>query len=417
MILTKYFSRVYAASEQDQGDESAEDIYRFIPERHWTPEQRKIVDDWLQRKKEENLAAQRRQQEEDLRPITLDSEVRALWGSGKGFGSPRMSWDTAYVINYLDGVRTVGQLIKTTYERIKKAAWDQVAQSFGYTKSVYNPLPPAGWEEMSNTEKRVAIHNRSLSMTRSVVYDFHGCLKREYRHLYDYTTHPLAPLPQPVINWINYLWDEEQHDDEMKQKDERDEAALKEQDERWAQKAKKMEADAQLIGAALWKARKRLPYWEDATKEEAVEMARKFLTAEPYERGQFSAAIRDIIDKTLKRRIPTKFYYMEPDEAAQFVQVALNTDLKSANPEQVVEVFNKAIGITNDQIPDHPTWSEDVHPGLGGNTLGQAGMLKAEAAAEIRRRLQMAQKSDDDATIHKIYYALDAENRRFFFKK
>src|SRR6516165_7255370 len=99
MILTKYFSRVYAASEQDQGDESAEDIYRFIPERHWTPEQRKIVDDWLQRKKEE------------LRPITHDSEVRALWGSGKGFGSPRMSWDTAYVINYLDGVRTVGQLI------------------------------------------------------------------------------------------------------------------------------------------------------------------------------------------------------------------------------------------------------------------------------------------------------------------
>jgi hypothetical protein len=415
MILTRYFSRVYAASEQDQGGESAEDIYRFIPERHWTPEQQKIVGDWLQGKKEADLAAQRRQQEQELEnQVTLESPIRAIWGADRHH---QMNWSTSYIISQL-GLRTVGQLIKTTYEKIKKAAWDHVAESFGYTESFYNPMPPAGWDQMGNTEKRVAIHNRSLHEVRSAVYDLHNCLNRVRRDPYGGPDRQLAPLPEPVINWINYLWDEERHDDEMKQKDERDEAALREQDERWAQKAKEMEAEAQLIGAALWKARKRLPYWEDATKEEAVEMARRYLKADPHERGQYSKAIRDIIARTLQRRVPTKFYYMEPDEAGQFVQTALNTDLKSASPEQVVEIFDKAMGITNSSNPDHPDWStEGVHPGLGAGILGPAGGLKMEAGAEIHRRLELAQESDDDAMIRKIYYAMDADNRRFFFKQ
>ena len=426
MILTQYFSRVAvsglqlkrvrAVSEQDQEDESAEDIYRFIPERLWTEEQQKIVNDWLQRKKEADLAAQQRQRDQESQhQITLESPIRDIWGVGNRLGKPQMNWSTGYVLSQLD-LRTVGQLIRTTYEKIKKAAWDHVAQSFGYTESFYNPLPPHGWGEMGDPEKRVAIHNRSLHEVRSVVYDFHNCLKRVYRETYGHENIQMAPLPQPLINWINYLWDEEQNDDEMKQKDARDEAALKEQDERWAQQAKQMEADAQLIAAALWKARKKLPYWEDSTKQEALEFARKFLEAEPYERGQYSKAIRDIIAKTLQRRVPTKFHYMEPDEAGQFVRMALDTDLKSDSPEKVAEIFNKTVGITNNPHPDRPDWSEDVHPGLGAGILGPAGGLKMEAAAEIRRRLEVAKESGDDATIRGIYYALDAENRRFFFK-
>lgn len=423
MKLSNHFSMVTAASEmgqegqQDQRDEEAEDIYRFMPERHWTPEQRKMVDDWQQRKKEADFAEQWRQQDQELQnQVTLESPIQSIWGVGGGLNKHHMNWSTGYIVSQLD-LRTVGQLIKTTYEKIKKAAWDYVAESFGYTTPFYNPLPPHGWDEMGNSEKRVAIHNRSLHEVRSAVYDIHNCLNRTLRNSYSGENTQLAPLPQPVINWINYLWDEEQHDDEMKQKDQRDEVALKEQDERWAQQAKQMEADAQLIAAALWKARKRLPYWEDSTKEEALEIARKFLKAEPNERGQYSKAIRDIIQKTLQRRVPTKFHYMEPGEAAQFVQTALAMDLKSASPEEVVEIYNKSVGITNNPNPDHPAWSEDVHPGLGAGILGPAGGLKMEAAGEIQERLQKAKAAEDDAMIRGIYYALDAENRRFFFKQ
>jgi hypothetical protein len=348
--------------------------------------------------------------EENESKITLDSRVDALWGPSKSFGmyaNELLAQLEAWSFSLRD-------IIKITYEQMKKAMWQATAESFGYEGQaiLYTPLPPQGWEKMSDQEKRVAIFSHSLGRLNNAIFDLYRC-KNRTRHD-SILPHPtiLPPLPEAVVKWLDYLKEEMEHDEDMLNYRRVQEEALRKQDEKWAMRAKKQEDDAQLLAKALFKAKNKLPYWSDITPEESLKIARDYMKATPYERGEFSRAIHDIARTTLSKRLPAKSYYMQAEEVKVFLQKTSHINLEAIQDNELINIFNKAVGITDSQDLMGTGWGENVVPALSAGDLGLVGGLRIQSANEIRNRLQNA----DDAKIHKIYYALDEENRKLFFK-
>ena len=357
------------------------------------------------------LARRWKQQDEEMdKEVTLNSPIGALWGSKQHcgmYGSMLIAW-----MEWAG--KPLREIIKSTYEKMKQAIWNATAEDYGYPKpSQYrNALGTDQMSKMNDAEKRIFIHDRAMGALNNAIHELYHCLRRERSDMFG-KKYPKPPLPEPVVKWLEYIYQELLHDQDMIQHNDRQEADIKAQNERWATQAQKQEEDAQKLAKALYKARGRLSGWEDASEKDALTTARAYMKASPHERGQYQRAIHDIARKTLSQRLSAKSYYMKPEEAKQFLSQALQVNLSAAPAQQVADILNKTIGITDSQDIMGTDWGENVHPALSAGDLGPAGGLRFGAAAELRERLTKG----NDKVNREIYWALDAENRKLFFKE
>ncbi|MCK9459735.1 MAG: hypothetical protein M0R80_08860 [Proteobacteria bacterium] len=377
--------------------------------RLWLEEEEEDPDRYLS---SDEVRRKYRKPDKPLEPITLNSRIDTLW-LPKSY-----DYSASEVIAQLGWWnKPLGEIIKTPYEALKKAMWDVTATRFGYIPSLYRTHAPDEFHKMGDAEKRIFISDRSMGGLHNAIFELHWCKQRTITDDYSYKQIERPPLPEPVIKWLDYLNDELEHDEEHLQHMHRFDADIKAQSERWAMQKKKQEDDAQKLSKALFKARNNLSGWEDATEQEALTTAREYMKAAPHERGQFQRSIQDIARKVLNKRLPTKSFYMDDKEAKQYLQQVVNTNLVAATDQEISDILNKTIGITDSQDLQGNDWGENVHPALSAGDLNTASGLRIKSGEEISNRIKDAWSKKNEKQMRHIYYALDKENRKLFFKQ
>ena len=314
-------------------------------------------------------------------------------------------------------ITRIRDVITLTYDACKKGAWKEEATTFGYIKTLYMPHPPEDFDKLSDEGKRAVIYERALGSLRNFVVHLGWIISPGYDTEVSHWQRQGLDLPPEFIKWVKYMTDEMEHDDEIKGWEQRSDKEIKDVEAKRQAQYRRQQEMADVFGKALYKQRKKIekinPSWAGLTEKEAQKIADDYVAANYYERGQYMDIIRKIAKESMGKMGSFKTYYMNDQETQNYLKSVEGKSVKTMTDDELVNVVNKTVGITNTQDIWGMDWG-DVHPALSAGALGSAAGLRMQGANELKERL--IKYRGNAQKIHRIYTGLDAENRKFFFK-
>lgn len=344
-------------------------------------------------------------EETTTKAVTLDDDISDVLSD----------YQLAYKVVPGYGITKIKDIIKHTYDQFKKAAWDKMAEDFGYVESGYIPHPPEGFNELSDAGKKAVIYERALGYLRSFVVQLGWITAPNYsRGNYSWKREKFQ-FPPEFSKWAKYMIDEMDHDDEIKGWNQRSDKERADHEEKRQEDNRQQQELANTFGKELYKQRKKIekinPEWAGLTEQEAYKIAEDYMKANSYERGQWMPIVQQIAQKVMGRKSGSaKSYYMDDKEVQK---LSTTKNIQQMTDVELVDTVNKTIGALNHPDVGGMEWGE-VHPGLSAGVLGNVAGLRMQAVNELKNRL-IANKNDRQR-VWQMYYALDAENRRHFFK-
>ncbi len=334
------------------------------------------------------------------RQITLQDPIKTIFTN-------RLSNSHLIQLAYDVGAKTVGDIIRVDYDKIKANIWEwwlKEQTGFGTDR------------RLGKTEEEIAeiMHTQCMGRLHNLIFE-----------IFHYAESPYVQLPPEFIAWATYLNDSFEKDTEVVEHKDNQTRKTEEYENKRRRDEEAKEQKARMLADELYRSKDEV--WsdmeEDMTPAEALEVARDFIKADPYQRGQWRGSIRDIARKLFSREFPEKQYFMEPEEAYQFVQETqrkLNqwyaNKWELVKDDELLDIISKTVGITNSNSAHDMEWnSEGVHPGYTSTyVLAPAALMRYSGMQELARRLQ--EKKDDRAYIHQMYLNIDEDIRPLFFK-